>query len=434
MALLRQLYIQVLIGILLAIILGIASPSTAVAMKPLGDAFIALLRMLLAPIIFCSIVHGLTHVSSMSQLGRLALKSLLYFEGLTTVAMAVGFVAVNVFQPGAGLHATNLEVIPAVNNLTGAASHFTALGFAMSIIPTTVVDAFAKGEILQVLLVSLLVGAALSVGTGGKDSIVLRSIGEGQEILFRILGFIMRLAPIGAFGAMAAAIGSFGAATLVYLAKLVLLYWATSLFFVFVVLGGVLALAGLSIFKVLRLIRDELLIVLGTASSEVVLPRLMNKLEQAGCDGAIVGFVIPSGYSFNLDGTSIYMALAVAFIAQATDTPFSLLDQLGVLGILLLTSKGGTTVAGGAFIKLAATLQTVRSLPLSGLGLLFGVDRLMATCTALTNVVGNTVATFVISKWEKSFDPTRLDIYLREQAAGRIDASGAETSPTVQNT
>ena len=433
MALLRQLYVQVLIGILLAIVLGIAAPSTAVAMKPLGDAFIALLRMLLAPIIFCSIVHGLTHVSSMSQLGRLALKSLVYFEGLTTIAMAVGFVAVNVFQPGAGLHATNLEIAPAVSNITGAASHFTALGFAMSIIPTTMVDAFAKGEILQVLLISLLVGAALSVGAGKKDSVILRSIGEGQEILFRILGYIMRLAPLGAFGAMAAAIGSFGAATLLYLAKLVILYWLTSLFFVFVVLGGVLALSGLSIFKVLRLIRDELLLVLGTASGEVVLPRLINKLEQAGCDGAIVGFVIPSGYSFNLDGTSIYMALAVGFIAQATDTPFSLLDQLGVLGILLLTSKGGTTVAGGAFIKLAATLQTVRALPLSGLGLLFGIDRLMATCTALTNVVGNTVATFVISKWEKSFDPTRLDIYLREQAAGRIDASGAETAPTVQN-
>ena len=434
MALLRQLYVQVLIGILLAIVLGIAAPSTAVAMKPLGDAFIALLRMLLAPIIFCSIVHGLTHVSSMSQLGRLALKSLVSFEGLTTIAMAVGLVAVNVFQPGAGLHATNLEIAPAVSNITGAASHFTALGFAMSIIPTTMVDAFAKGEILQVLLISLLVGAALSVGAGKKDSVILRSIGEGQEILFRILGYIMRLAPLGAFGAMAAAIGSFGAATLLYLAKLVILYWLTSLFFVFVVLGGVLALSGLSIFKVLRLIRDELLLVLGTASGEVVLPRLINKLEQAGCDGAIVGFVIPSGYSFNLDGTSIYMALAVGFIAQATDTPFSLLDQLGVLGILLLTSKGGTTVAGGAFIKLAATLQTVRALPLSGLGLLFGIDRLMATCTALTNVVGNTVATFVISKWEKSFDPTRLDIYLREQAAGRIDASGAETAPTIQNT
>jgi aerobic C4-dicarboxylate transport protein len=433
MALLRQLYVQVLIGILFAIMLGIAAPATAVAMKPLGDAFIALLRMLLAPIIFCSIVHGLTHVSSMSQLGRLALKSLVYFEGLTTIAMAVGFIAVNVFQPGAGLHATNLAVAPAVSNLSGAASHFTALGFAMSIIPTTMVDAFAKGEILQVLLISLLVGAALSVGAAGKDSVVLRGIGEAQNILFRILGYIMRLAPIGAFGAMAAAIGSFGAATLLYLAKLVLLYWLTSIFFVLVVLGAVAAMAGLSIFKVLRLIRDELLIVLGTASSEVVLPRLMMKLEQAGCDEAIVGFVIPSGYSFNLDGTSIYMALAVAFIAQATDTPFSLLDQLGVLGILLLTSKGGTTVAGGAFIKLAATLQTVRALPLSGLGLLFGVDRLMATCTALTNVVGNTVATFVISKWERSFDPTKLDIYLREQAAGRIDASGAEQASTAQS-
>jgi aerobic C4-dicarboxylate transport protein len=434
MALLRQLYIQVLIGILLAVVLGIAAPNTAIAMKPLGDAFIALLRMLLAPIIFCSVVHGLTHVSSMSQLGRLALKSLVYFEGLTTVAMAVGFIAVNVFQPGVGLHATNLSAEPAVSNLSGAASHFTALGFAMSIIPSTMVDAFAKGEILQVLLISLLVGAALSVGAGeagGKDSVILRAIGEAQDILFRILGFIMRLAPLGAFGAMAAAVGSFGAATLIYLAELVVLYWLTSIFFVLVVLGTVLALVGLSIFKVLRLIRDELLIVLGTASSEVVLPRLMLKLEQAGCDEAIVGFVIPSGYSFNLDGTSIYMALAVAFIAQATDTPFSMLEQLGVLGILLLTSKGGTTVAGGAFIKLAATLQTVQALPLNGLGLLFGVDRLMATCTALTNIVGNTVATFVISKWERAFDPSKLDIYLREQAAGRIDPSGSETVPTA---
>lgn len=433
MALLRQLYVQVLIGIVLAIVLGIAAPSTAAAMKPLGDAFIALLRMLLAPIIFCSVVHGLTHVSSMSQLGRLALKSLVYFEALTIVAMAVGFIAVNVFQPGVGLHAANLAVDPAVSNLSGAASHFTALGFVMSIIPNTMVDAFAKGEILQVLLISLLVGAALSVGGVGEDSVVLRGIGEAQGILFRILGYIMRLAPLGAFGAMAAAIGSFGAATLLYLAELVVLYWLSSVFFVLVVLGAVLALGGLSIFKVLRLIRDELLIVLGTASSEVVLPRLMLKLEQAGCDEAIVGFVIPSGYSFNLDGTSIYMALAVAFIAQATDTPFSLLDQLGVLGILLLTSKGGTTVAGGAFIKLAATLQTVRALPLNGLGLLFGVDRLMATCTALTNVVGNCVATFVISKWERAFDPTKLDIYLREQAAGRIDPSGAETVPAAHS-
>ena len=278
----------------------------------------------------------------------------------------------------------------------------------MSIIPPTLVEAFAKGEILQVLFISILVGAALSVGGATKELLLIKVIVEAQDVLFRILGFVMRLAPIGAFGAMAAAIGAFGAATLLYLTQLVVLYWLASLFFVIVVLGSVTGMMGISIFKILRLIRDELLIVLGTASSEVVLPRLMLKLEHAGCDGAIVGFVVPSGYSFNLDGTSIYMAISVAFIAQATDTPFSLLEQLGVLAILLLTSKGGTTVAGGAFIKLAATLQTVHKLPLNGLGLLFGVDRLMATCTALTNVVGNCVATFVIAKWENSLRPEKM--------------------------
>lgn len=426
MALLRQLYIQVLIGIALAILLGIASPALAVDMKPLGDAFIALLRMLLAPIIFCSVVLGLTHVRDMGQLGRLAFKALLYFEVMTTVAMALAFVVVNVVQPGVGLHASNLIMSEGLTKATAAASQFTAVGFFLSIIPNTLVDAFAKGEILQVLLVSILTGAALSVGGAGKDSTILKVIAEGQHILFRVLGFIMRLAPIGAFGAMAAAVGSFGVGTLYYLAKVVVLYWATSLAFVLVVLGAVAALAGLSILSILRLIREELLLVLGTASGEVALPRLMLKLEEAGCDGAIVGFVLPGGYSFNLDGTSIYMAIAVAFIAQATDTPFSLGQQLGVLGILLLTSKGGTTVAGGAFIKLAATLQTVRALPLSGLGLLFGIDRLMATCTALTNVVGNTVAVFVVARWEGAFDRAKFDRYMTDQASGRIRPSGAE--------
>jgi aerobic C4-dicarboxylate transport protein len=430
MALLRQLYVQVIIGIVAAVVLGIVSPSTAVSMKPLGDAFIALLRMMLAPIIFCSVVLGLTHVADMRQLGRLALKSLIYFEVLTTIAMAVGFIAVNVFQPGAGLHATNLTANENVNQLANAAHGFTATGFFMSIIPPTLVEAFAKGEILQVLFISILVGAALSIGGAGEGSIIIKGIVEAQDVLFRILGFIMRLAPIGAFGAMAAAIGAFGAATLYYLAKLVILYWLCSLFFVVVVLGAVTTMMGISLLKIVRLIRDELLLVLGTASSEVVLPRLMLKLEHAGCDGAIVGFVVPSGYSFNLDGTSIYMAISVAFIAQATDTPFSMWEQLGVLAILLLTSKGGTTVAGGAFIKLAATLQSVRSLPLNGLGLLFGVDRLMATCTALTNVVGNCVATFVIAKWENAFDPAKFDAYLNEQAAGHIDPSGSETPIT----
>jgi aerobic C4-dicarboxylate transport protein len=421
MARLRQLYVQVIIGIVAGIVLGIYAPTAAIGVKPLGDAFIALLRMMLAPIIFCSVVLGLTHVADMRQLGRLALKALLYFEILTTIAMAIGFVAVNVVEPGVGLHATNLTVSADVAKIANTASHFTAVGFFLSIIPHTLVDAFAKGEILQVLLISILTGAALSIGGVGKDSIILRGISEAQDVLFRILAFIMRLAPIGAFGAIAAAVGAFGAATLLYLAKLVILYWATSLFFVIFVLGGVSMTMGLSIFKILRLIRDELLVVLGTASSEVILPRLMMKLERAGCDGAIVGFVVPSGYSFNLDGTSIYMAIAVAFIAQATDTPFDLWQQIGVLAILLLTSKGGTTVAGGAFIKLAATLQSVRTLPLNGLGLLFGVDRLMATCTALTNVVGNTVATFFIAHWEGAFDRAKWDALQREMAEGTHD-------------
>lgn len=402
----KQLYVQVIIGILLGIVLGVVEPSWAIGMKPLGDAFIALLKMMLAPIIFCSIVTGLMHVADMRQLGRLALKSLLYFEVLTTVAMALGMIAANVMQPGVGLHAASLATDDNLAKITTTAGSFTAVKFFLSIIPTTLVDAFARGEILQVLLVSVLVGAALSVGAS-KDSILLKWIVEAQHVLFRMLGFIMKLAPIGAFGAMAAAVGAFGVGTLGYLAKLVVLYWATSAVFVVVILGAVCASVGLSIFGILRLIRDELLIVFGTASSEVVLPRLMQKLEAAGCDSAIVGFVVPSGYSFNLDGTSIYMALAIGFIAQATDTPFSIWQQLGVLAILFLTSKGGTTVAGGAFIKLAATLQTVHTLPLNGLSLLFGIDRLMATCTALTNVVGNTVATFVIAKWENEFDPAK---------------------------
>lgn len=431
MARFKQLYVQVIIGILAGVLLGVVAPETAVAMKPLGDGFIALLRMMLAPIIFCSVVHGLTHVSDMRQLGRLALKALVYFEVLTVIAMLLGFVAVNVIEPGVGLHATNLSLSEGVAKIANTASHFTAVGFFLSIIPHTLVDAFAKGEILQVLLISILTGAALSVGGKGQDSLILRTISEGQDVLFRILSFIMRLAPIGAFGAIAAAVGAFGAATLIYLLKLVILYWATSLFFVIVILGGVCTSMGLSIFKILRLIRDELLVVFGTASSEVVLPRLMYKLERAGCDGAIVGFVVPSGYSFNLDGTSIYMAIAVAFIAQATDTPFDLWQQAGVLAILLLTSKGGTTVAGGAFIKLAATLQSVRSLPLNGLGLLFGVDRLMATCTALTNVVGNVVATFYIAKWEGAFDAQKWQAIQAEMEAGPVALAEAQPAASL---
>lgn len=414
---LRQLYVQVLIAMVLAIILGLALPETAVKMKPLGDAFIALLRMMLGPIIFCSVVLGLTHISDMRQLGRLALKTLVYFEVVTTVAMALGFVVVNLFRPGEGLHATDLTLSGQTADIANAASNFTAVEFLLSIIPDTLFSAFAEGQILQVLLVSLLAGAALAIGGANRNPLILKGITEGQEILFRILGFIMKLAPLGAFGALAAAVGAFGAGTLLSLAKLVVLYWTTALFFIFIILGGIAAFIGLSILGILKLIRDELTLVFGTASGEVVLPQLIHKLEKAGCDPAIVGFVLPAGYSFNLDGTSIYMAIAIGFIAQATDTPFTLMDQVGVLAILMLTSKGGTAVAGGAFVKLAATLQTVRALPLGGLGLLFGIDRLMATCTAMTNIIGNTLAVFVVARWENAFNPTQFHACLASQRA-----------------
>ena len=418
--LLRQLYIQVLIGIVAGIILGVAAPGIAVDMKPLGDGFIALLRMLLAPIIFCTVVHGLAHIHDMRKLGRLGIKSLVYFEVVSTIGAAMGFILVNVFEPGVGLHATGLDANSAVSgniaNLSAAASHLTVVSFFLSIIPSTMVDAFAKGEILQVLFVSILVGVALSLAVR-RDSVILAAIGEAQTILFRILGFIMRLAPIGAFGAMAAAVGANGSSTLFYLARLVTLYYAGALLFIFLILGSITWMAGISLFKVLKMIKEEILLVFGTASGEVVFPRLVYKLGQAGCDEAVVGFVLPAGYSFNLDGTSLYMAIAVGFIAQATDTPFSLTQQLGVLAITMLTSKGGTTVAGGAFIKLAATLQSIRSLPLNGLGLLFGVDRLMATAIALTNIIGNTVAVLVIAKWENAFDRVKFDAYVASQGA-----------------
>ncbi|MGE3333700.1 MAG: cation:dicarboxylase symporter family transporter [Rhodospirillaceae bacterium] len=426
MRIFRHLYIQVLLGILAAIILGISAPDIAVKMKPLGDGFIALLRMMLAPIIFSTVVLGLTQVAGMRQLGRLALKALIYFEVATTLAMILGFVAVNIFQPGSGLHAANLEVTENVARATSSATQFTAVRFFLSIIPTTLVDAFAKGEILQVLFISVLVGVALSMGGVRQDSVVIRVITEGQEILFRILGFLMRLAPLGAFGALSAAIGNFGAETLFHLAKLVALAWGTSLFFVVVCMGLMAALVGLSIFKIIQLIRDELLICLGTASGEVVLPRMLRKLEEAGCDKSVVGFVLPAGYSFNLDGTSIYMAVCAGFIAQATDTPFSIAEQIAMLGVMLLTSKGGSTVAGGAFVKLAATMQTVPTLPMGGLGLIFGVDRLLATALSMTNLVGNALAVFVVAKWEGAFSKEKFDLYLERQSAGLIDASGAE--------
>ncbi|MGO4660005.1 cation:dicarboxylase symporter family transporter, partial [Ensifer sp. 2YAB10] len=286
------------------------------------------------------------------------------------------------------------------------------------------------GDIVQVLIISLLAGLALNIAVG-QDSVLLRGLDEAQSVLFKMLGFIMKLAPIGAFGAMAAAVGSYGGMTLVYLLKVIVLYYGASLFFVFGVLGTVSWVIGLPYFAILKLIREELLLIFGTASSEVAFPRLVEKLERAGCDEAVVGFVLPAGYSFNLDGTSIYMAIAVGFIAQATDTPFSLWQQLGLLAVLSLTSKGGTTVAGGAFVKLAATLQSVRSLPLGGLGLLFGIDRVMAVATALVNVVGNTMAVFAIARWEGAFDAQAFAKETGARARTPLLKSGKGSSGSV---
>lgn len=405
---LKKLHIQVLIALVAAIALGLLAPSWAVAMKPLGQAFIALLKMMLAPIVFFTLVHGLAHVKDMRKLGRMGMKSLLYFEVVSTLGMVVGLVLVNIVQPGAGMHATNLNESAEAIKATSAAGSISAIDYLLGLIPHTLVDAFAKGDIIQVLIISMLAGLAIN-RVAGPDSLIVKGIEEGQNVLFRMLGFIMKLAPLGAFGAMAAAVGSYGGATLLYLLKLIAVYYAASLFFVFGVLGSISWSIGLPFWTVLGIIRDEIRLVLGTASGEVAFPRLLEKLKRTGCDEVVVGFVLPAGYSFNLDGTSVYMAVAVGFIAQATDTPFSIWQQVGLLAILSLTSKGGTTVAGGAFIKLAATLQSVQTLPLGGLGLLFGIDRMMATATALVNIVGNTIAVYAIARWEGAFDPKAFE-------------------------
>ena len=414
MSILKRLYVQVLLGIVAGIALGVLDPALGAKMRPLGDGFIALLRIFLAPIIFLTIMHGMAGISDLRKLGRLGTKALIYFEVVTTLGIAFGCLLGNWFKPGVGLHAVQPAAASAAETAaTAAASHFTAVNFILSIIPTTMVDAFAKGDILQVLLISILAGVALSL-TMKPGSAILKLVGEAQDVVFMMLSFVMRLAPIGAFGAIASAVAMNGSGTLLYLGKLVGLYYIGCVVFMVALLAPVCAYAGTSLLRVLRLLKDEMVLVLGTASGEVVFPRLVQKLKAAGCDEAGVGFVLPAAYSFNLNGTAIYMSLAVIFIAQATDTPFNLTQQMAVFAVLMLTSKGGTTVAGGAFVKLAATLQSVRTLPLNGLTFLFGVDRLMATMIAMTNVIGNAVAVIAIAKSENAFDKTKLDLALVE--------------------
>jgi aerobic C4-dicarboxylate transport protein len=404
----KSLYLQVITAIVIGVLLGHFAPQAGEAMKPLGDAFIRLIKMLIAPIIFCTVVVGIAGMEDMKKVGRTGGLALLYFEIVSSVALVVGLTIINIVQPGAGMN-----IDPATLDTKGLAA-YTGPGkmagtteFLMNIIPNTVVDAFAKGEILQVLLVAVMFGFALHK-SGGRGTLVFDFVEKFSHVLFVMVGYIMRVAPIGAFGAMAFTIGKYGLASLLSLGALMATFYATCLFFVFVVLGAIARFHGFSIWKFIRYFKEELLIVLGTSSSESVLPRMMVKLENLGARKSVVGLVIPTGYSFNLDGTSIYLTMAAVFIAQATNTPMTLSQQVTLLLVLLLTSKGAAGVTGSGFIVLAATLSAVGHVPVAGLALILGIDRFMSEARALTNLVGNGVATVVVAKWTGDLDSERM--------------------------
>lgn len=401
---LKVLYVQVLIAITAGVLVGWLDPEFGEKLKPLGDGFIKLVKMLIAPIIFSTIVSGIAGMGDLKKVGRLGGKALLYFEVVTTFAMMIGLVVANVFQPGAGIHADPAKLdSSSIAGFTKAAHSQTTVQFLLHIIPDTFVSAFAQGEILQVLLLSILFGFGLArAGEVGRPVIDLLHL--VSQAFFGMVAFVTKFAPIGAFGAMAFTIGKFGVGTLLSLGQLLACVYLTSAAFIFIILGIIARAHGFSLWKILLYIKEEIFIVLGTSSSESALPGLMQKLERAGCPRSSVGIVVPAGYSFNLDGTSIYLTMAAIFIAQATDTPLSLMQQLGLLGILLLTSKGAAGVTGSGFITLAATLDATHAIPVVGMTLILGVDRFMSECRAITNLIGNAVGMFVIAHWEKELD------------------------------
>jgi aerobic C4-dicarboxylate transport protein len=419
----RPFYVQLWFLVLMAMAIGVAlgqfEPDVGVRMEPLGDAFIKAIRVLIAPIIFCTVVHGISSMADMAKVGRVALKALIYFEALTTIALIIGLVAVNLFQPGAGMnvdlsHIDTSSVAPYLEQT----HRRTTTQFLLNIIPKTFIGAFSEGNVLQVLYVSVLCGFALSwMGKAGKPLNDL--IAVAAQMLFRIVAIVMWAAPIGAFGAIAFTVGKFGAGSLVSLGKLLISFYVTCLIFIFAVLWPISHWCGVNLFKFIRYIREELLIVIATTSSETVLPRMIAKLEAAGCEESVVGLVIPTGYSFNLDGTCLYLATAAVFLAQATNTPLSIDQQIGLLAVLLLASKGAAGVAGAAFIVLAATLAAVGTIPVESVALILGVHRLMSQALTPTNLIGNGVATLVIAKWERALDERRM----REALSGDNAAS-----------
>jgi aerobic C4-dicarboxylate transport protein len=408
----RTLYFQVLVAIAAGVLLGIFYPHAAESMKPLGDGFIKLIKMLIAPIIFCTVVTGIAGMEKMREVGKTGGLALLYFEVVTTLALIVGLIVVNVVRPGAGMSIDPATLdAHAVAQFAQPAELPGVVDFLLAIIPTTFVDAFAKGDVLQVLLLAILFGFALHA-VGGRASVVFDFVDKTSQVLFAIVGIVMRAAPIGAFGAMAFTIGKYGAGTLLSLGALMACFYLTCAVFVLVILGTIARLHGFSILAFIRYIKEELFIVLGTSSSESVLPRMIAKLEELGVHKSVVGLVIPTGYSFNLDGTSIYLTMAAVFIAQATNTPLDLPHQITLLLVLLLTSKGAAGVTGSGLIVLAASLSAVGHVPVAGVALILGIDRFMSEARALTNLIGNGVATIVVGKWCRRVDDGQLHAQL----------------------
>lgn len=417
-----QLYLQVLIAIALGALVGQLWPNVGIALKPLGDALIKMIKMVIAPIIFLTVVHGIASMGNMRKAGRIGLKALIYFEAGTILALVIGLIVVNVAKPGAGMNVTAASLDPHLVATYVSQSHqTTTVGFLMEIIPNTVVGAFSTGETLPVLFFAVLFALALQrLGERGKT--VLNLIDDLAKVFFILIGMVMRIAPIGAFGAMAFTIGKYGIGTILTLSGFMLDFYLTCVLFVVVALGTVSRLAGFSIFKLIRYLKEELLLVFGFSGSEPVLPRFILKMEAAGCSKPVVGLVIPTGYTFNLDGTCIYLTMAAVFLAQATNTPLSIVQQLGLLAVCLLTSKGAAAIPGSGFIVLAATLGSVGHVPVAAIALLLGIDRFMSEARALTNFIGTAVATIVVARWEGELDRDQLARVLDEPDTARLVA------------
>ena len=408
MRLVRQLWFQVLVAMAAGAALGYARPDLGAGMQPLGDVFVNLLRMVIGPVIFCTVVHGVASMNDMKRVGRVALKALVWFEAITLAALVFALVAVNLWQPGAGMNIDPAALdTSAVRTYTAAAQHQTVSEFLLHIVPGTFTSAFVQGDVLQVLFVSVLFAFALAL-VGEPARPVLDFIGQLSQIFFRIVGLIMWVAPLGAFGAIAFTVGRFGASSLLSLGALILEFYVVCLLFVLIVLGAVARGLGVSILRLLNYIREELLIVAATTSSETVLPRLVQKLQALGCEESVVGLVIPTGYSFNLDGTCLYLATVAVFLAQATNTPLSFEQQLVLVLVALLTSKGAAGVAGAAFVVLAATIASVGSIPVASIALVLGIHRLLAEALTFVNVVGNCIATILVAKWDRALDSEKL--------------------------